>query len=43
MTQKDEDIMKKCERRILKYMTGVNWQDGVSSEEVAKKCGLGDI
>ena len=24
-------------------MTGVKWQDGVSSKEVAKKCGLGDI
>ena len=22
---------------------GVKWQDGVSSEEVAKRCGLGDI
>ena len=27
MTQKDEDIMKKCDRRMLIYMTGVKWQD----------------
>ena len=44
MTQKDEDIMRKCDRRmLLRYMTGRKWQDGVSSEEVAKRCGLGDI
>ena len=43
MTKKDEDIMIKCDRRMLRYMAGVNWQDGVSSEEVAKRCGLGDI
>ena len=41
ITQKDEDIIKKCDRRMLRYMTGVKWQDGVSSEEVAKRCGLG--
>ena len=41
MTQKDEDIMRKCDRRMLRYMTGVKWQHGVSSEEVATRCGLG--
>ena len=43
LTQKDEDIMRKCERRMLRYMTGIKWQDGISSEEVAKRCGLEDI
>jgi len=43
LTQKDEDIMRKCDRRMLRYMTGVKWQDGVSSEEVAERCGLEDI
>ena len=43
MTLKDNDIMKKCNRRMLRYITGVKWQDGVSSEEVAKRCGFGDI
>ena len=33
--------MKKCDRRMLRYMAGVKWQDGVLSEEVAKRCGLG--
>ena len=28
---------------MLRFMTGVKWQDGVSSEEVAKRCSLGDI
>ena len=37
MTQKDEDIMKKCDRRMLRYMTGVKWKDGVSSKEVAMR------
>ena len=41
--KKDEDIIRKCDRRILGYMTGAKWQDGVSSEEVAKRCDLGDI
>ena len=35
--------MRKCDRRMLRYMAGVKWQDGVSSKEVAKRCGLGDI
>ena len=43
MTKKDEDILRKCYRRMLRYMARVKWQDGVSSEEVAKRCGLGDI
>ena len=43
MTKKDEVIIRKCDRKILRYMTGVKWQDGVSSEEVAKRCSLGDI
>ena len=34
MTQKDEDIIRKCNRRM---------QDGVSSEEVSKRCDLGNI
>ena len=41
MTKKDEDIVRKCDRRTLRYMARVKWQDGVSSQEVAKRCGLG--
>ena len=43
MTKKDEDILRKCDRRMLRYMARVKWQDGISSEEVARRCGLGVI
>ena len=43
MTKKDEDILRKCDRRMLRYMGRVKWQDGVSSDVVAKRCDLGDI
>ena len=43
MTAKMEDIMKSCDRRMLRYMAGVRWQDRVSSEEMAKRCGLKEI
>ena len=32
--------MRKCDRRMLRYMAELKWQDGVSSKEVAKRCGL---
>ena len=28
---------------MLRYVAKVNWQDEVSSEEVARRCCLGDI
>ena len=31
-TKKDENIIRKCDRRMMRYMTGVKWQDGVSYE-----------
>ena len=43
MTKKDKDILRKCDTRMLRYMARVKWQDGVSSEEVARRCGLGYI
>ena len=27
MTKKDEDILRKCDRRMLRYMARVKWQD----------------
>ena len=38
-----EDILKKCDRRMLEYMARVKCQDEFSSEELAKRCGLWDI
>ena len=43
MKKKGEDILRKCDRRMLRYMARVKWQDEVSSEEVARRCRLGDI
>ena len=30
-----------CDRRMLRYMAGVTRRDQVSSEEVARRCGVG--
>jgi hypothetical protein len=43
MTGKIEDIMKHCDRRMLRYIAEVSWKDKVNSEEVAKRCGLKEI
>ena len=42
-TKKDEDIIRKCDRRMMIYMARVKWQDRVLSEEVTNRCGFGDI
>jgi len=39
LTGKLEVILKSCDSRMLRYMAGVRWQDRISSEEVAKRCG----
>jgi len=39
-TGKIEDILNSCDQIILRYMTREAWNDRVSSEEVAKRCGL---
>ena len=43
MTEKMEDIMKSCDRRMLRYKAGVRWQDKISSEVVEKRCGSKEI
>jgi len=40
LTGKLEDILKSCDRRMLRYMAGVRWQDRICNEDVAKRCGL---
>jgi len=40
LTVKLEDSLKSCDSRMLRYMARVRWQDRISSEEVAKRCGL---
>ena len=43
MTGATENIMKRNDRRMLRYIAGVKWQDGVTSEEIAKRCDLIEI
>jgi len=33
--RKMEDILKSCDRRMLRYMVRVRWQDRIPSKEVA--------
>ena len=43
MTGRLEDILCRCDRRMLRYMTGVRWQDRTPSEEMARRCGLKEL
>ena len=43
MTDRIEVILKRCDRRMLRYMAGVRWQDKISSREVAERCGVKEI
>jgi len=40
LTRTMKGILKSCDRRMLKYMARIRWQDRISSEEMAKRCGL---
>ena len=40
MNKRVQAILTSCDRRMLRYMAGVAWQDRVSSEEVARRCGV---
>ena len=43
MMEKIENILKHCDRRMLRCMAGMRWTDMVCSEEVANRCGLAEI
>jgi hypothetical protein len=43
MTQRVEACIQSCDRRMLRYMTGVSLRDRVPSEEVARRCGLPQV
>jgi len=38
LTGKLEGILKSCNGGMLRYMARIRWQDGISNEEVVKKC-----
>ena len=40
VTEKIASILTSCDRRMMRYMAGVTWRDGLRSEEVAERCGL---
>ena len=40
MIARVQAILTSCDRRMLRYMAGVAWQDRVRSEEVARRCGV---
>ncbi len=43
LTDRLMDLLQSCDRRILRYMVGVKWQDRRSSKEVAEMCGVEDL
>jgi len=43
MSRKMEGILIGCDRRMLRYMAGVKWQDMITSEKVAQLCGVKEI
>ena len=43
LTERLNGVLRGCDRRMLRYLAGVRWQDGVSSEEVARRCGLEEV
>ena len=40
MTERVLAILISCDRRMLRYMAGVSWQDQISSLEVADRYGV---
>ena len=43
LTQRLERVIVSCDRRMLRYMSGVRLQERVASKEVARRCGLRQI
>ena len=37
------EVLCRCDCRMPRYMAGVRWQDGRSSNEVAEICGVDDL
>jgi hypothetical protein len=43
LTKELKNVLIVCDRRMLRYMAGVDWRDGVRSEEVVRRCGLREL
>lgn len=43
MTGREQDILKRCDWRMWRYMAGVKYQDKASRGETVKRCNLKEI
>ena len=43
LTDRIANVLRTCDRRMLKCITGVRWEDGVASGEVARRCRLAEL
>jgi hypothetical protein len=43
LTDRVRNILITCDRKMLRYMAGISWEDRVRSDEVARRCGLVEI
>jgi len=43
LTDRLLNVLQRCNRKMLRYMAGVRWQDGRSSMEVRDMCGVEDL
>ena len=43
LTKKVKKILKGCDRRMIRYMTGIKLKEAISSQEILIKCGLKDL
>ena len=39
LTERMKGVLRACDWRMLRYIAGMRWQDGLSSEQVAR-CGF---
>ena len=42
LTERMKGVLRACDRRMLRYIAGVRWQDGLSSEQVVR-CGVEEL
>ena len=43
ITGQRENKLASCDYRMLRYMAHVRWEDRVSNDELARKCGVEDV
>ena len=43
LTERMKGVLRACDWRMLRYIAVVRWQDGLSSEQVARRCGVEEL